>query len=129
MSRREDNKINTLGKFVYSKRIDNQMTVLEFAKNVGITPSFVSKIELDILTPSTIVLEEISYVLMLTEEEIKIFYKLSQVKISKNLKIKNFILKNINVNKKIASLMRIPKGLDITQAGWKKLLTDLKNLI
>lgn len=129
MRRREDNKINTLGKFVYSKRIDNQMTVLEFAKNVGIAPSFVSKIELDILIPSTIVLEEISYVLMLTEEEINFFYKLSQVKISKNLKIKNFILENINENIKVVSLMRIPKGLDITQAEWKKLLTDLKNLI
>lgn len=129
VSGKEDNIINTLGKFVYSKRIQNKMTVLEFAENVGITPSFVSKIELDILTPSEIVLEEISYVLTLTEEEINNFYQLSKLKISKNLKIKNFILENIDENKKVVSLMRIPNGLDIDQTEWKRLLTDLKNLI
>lgn len=129
VSRKEDNIINTIGKFVYSKRKDNQMTVMEFAKNVGISPSFVSKLENDMLKPETQILENISDVLMLNKEEYVKFLELSQRKQTITTEAKNFILENLKANKSISSLIRITVGLDISNECLELLLANLKNLI
>lgn len=105
------------------------MTVMEFAKNVGISPSFVSKLENDMLKPETQILENISDVLMLNKEEYVKFLELSQRKQTITTEAKNFILENLKANKSISSLMRITVGLDISNECLELLLANLKNLI
>lgn len=105
------------------------MTVMEFAKNVGISPSFVSKLENDMLKPETNILENISDVLMLNKEEYVKFLELSQRKQTITTEAKNFILENLKANKSISSLMRITVGLDISNECLELLLANLKNLI
>lgn len=69
---------NTFGAFISSKRLEEQISLRQFADIIKISPEYLSKIEnCERPAPSADILIRISYKLLLSETEKEVFFDLA----------------------------------------------------
>ena len=117
----------TFGKFLREKRLDKKFVLRKFAKDVGISPSFLSEIENEERSaPSDKVLKEIVRLLELSPNETEMFYDLAA-----NAKVGNHlpadIVESVLENKTIKVALRVAKDFNATDEEWEDFMRRLKN--
>lgn len=114
------------GEYVRQKRLERKMTLRAFAKEVGISATFISGMENNEKSaPSDEVLKSISEVLMLDKEETDKLYDLAaQTKASNPLPLD--IAETVRENAVIRIALRVAKDLDATDEEWEDFMRRLK---
>ena len=112
---------NTFGSFIKAKRIYNYLSVRAFSELIGISATYLSKIENGLKpAPKECVLEKIADVFMLNEDEKEQFYDLA-AKTKGDKALAKDLIEYINENEIIHKTLRTSKRLDINPGEWEKI--------
>ena len=114
------------GEYVRQKRLERKMTLRAFAKEVGISATFISGMENNEKSaPSDEVLKNIAEILHLDKEETDKLYDLAvQTKASKPLPLD--IAETVRENAVVRIALRVAKDLDATDEEWEDFMRRLK---
>lgn len=116
----------TFGAYVRQKRLERKITLRTFAKQVGISATFISGMENNEKSaPSDEVLKNIAEILHLDKEETDKLYDLAvQTKASKPLPLD--IAETVRENAVVRIALRVAKDLDATDEEWEDFMRRLK---
>lgn len=116
----------TFGEYVRQKRLDRKITLRSFAKQVGISATFISGMENnDKSAPSDEVLKNIAEILQLDKGETDKLYDLAvQTKASNPLPLD--IAETVRENAVVRIALRVAKDLDATDEEWEDFMRRLK---
>jgi transcriptional regulator with XRE-family HTH domain len=116
----------TFGEYVRQKRLERKVTLRAFAKQVGISATFISGMENnEKAAPSGEVLKSIVEVLVLDKNETDRLYDLAaQTKISNPLPLD--IAETVGENAIVRIALRVAKDLDATDEEWEDFMRRLK---
>jgi len=116
----------TFGEYVRQKRLERKITLRTFAKQVGISATFISGMENNEKSaPSDEVLKNIAEILHLDKEETDKLYDLAvQTKASKPLPLD--IAETVRENAVVRIALRVAKDLDATDEEWEDFMRRLK---
>lgn len=117
----------TFGDFLYKKRLEEKLTVREFANILSIEAENVNVLENNQEKPSDFLINKIINTLLLNEEEIEIIYTLIK-NIDKTHALKEKVINKIG-EKKIISAIRIPIGLKLSNEEWKDVVNHFSQSI
>ena len=114
------------GEYVRQKPLERKMTLRAFAKEVGISATFISGMENNEKSaPSDEVLKSISEVLTLDKGEMDRLYDLAaQTKASNPLPLD--IAETVRENAVVRIALRVAKDLDATDEEWEDFMRRLK---
>ena len=116
----------TFGKCLRDKRIEKQISLRGFAGKLGISPVYMCNIEKDrVPAPKDHILTEISRLLILNDEEEKLFYDLAAKSktsptVSKDLP--DYIMEKDIVR----AALRTAKDVDATDEEWQEFIDKLE---
>ncbi len=116
----------TFGEYVRQKRLERKVTLRAFAKQVGISATFISGMENnEKAAPSGEVLKGIVEVLVLDKDETDRLYDLAaQTKTSNPLPLD--IAETVHENAIVRIALRVAKDLDATDEEWEDFMRRLK---
>lgn len=116
----------TFGEYVRQKRLDRKITLRSFAKQVGISATFISGMENNEKSaPSDEVLKNIAEILQLDKGETDKLYDLAvQTKASNPLPVD--IAETVRENAVVRIALRVAKDLDATDEEWEDFMRRLK---
>ena len=116
----------TFGEYVRQKRLERKITLRTFAKQVGISATFISGMENNEKSaPSDEVLKNIAEILHLDKEETDKLYDLAvKTKASKPLPLD--IAETVRENAVVRIALRVAKDLDATDEEWEDFMRRLK---
>ena len=116
----------TFGEYVREKRLERKVTLRAFAKQIGISATFVSGMENnEKAAPSGEVLKSIADALILSKDETDKLYDLAaQTKTSNPLPLD--IAETVQENAIVRIALRVAKDLDATDEEWEDLMRRLK---
>ncbi|MEG0693420.1 MAG: helix-turn-helix transcriptional regulator [Oscillospiraceae bacterium] len=116
----------TFGEYVRQKRLDRKITLRSFAKQVGISATFISGMENNEKSaPSDEVLKNIAEILQLDKGETDKLYDLAvQTKASNPLPLD--IAETVRENAVVRIALRVAKDLDATDEEWEDFMRRLK---
>ena len=116
----------SFGEYVRQKRLERKITLRTFAKQVGISATFISGMENNEKSaPSDEVLKNIAEVLILDKSETDILYDLAvQTKASNPLPLD--IAETVRENAVVRIALRVAKDLDATDEEWADVMRRLK---
>jgi transcriptional regulator with XRE-family HTH domain len=116
----------TFGEYVRQKRLERKITLRTFAKQVGISATFISGMENNEKSaPSGEVLKSIAEVLVLDRDETDRLYDLAaQTKTSNPLPLD--IAETVRENAVVRIALRVAKDLDATDEEWEDFMRRLK---
>ena len=116
----------TFGAYVRQKRLERKITLRTFAKQVGISATFISGMENNEKSaPSDEVLKNIAEILHLDKEETDKLYDLAvQTKAWKPVPLD--IAETVRENAVVRIALRVAKDLDATDEEWEDFMRRLK---
>ena len=121
---------NTFGAFISSKRLEEQISLRQFAETIKISPEYLSKIEnCERPAPSADILTRMSDKLLLSETEKEVFFDLA-AKSKSDSSIAVDLVNYIHKYPTIYKTLRIAKRCNATDEDWQKFADYLfeKNL-
>lgn len=121
---------NTFGAFISSKRLEEQISLRQFAETNKISPEYLSKIEnCERPAPSADILTRMSDKLLLSETEKEVFFDLA-AKSKSDSSIAVDLVNYIHKYPTIYKTLRIAKRCNATDEDWQKFADYLfeKNL-
>lgn len=118
---------NDFGIFIHKKRIQNQISLRDFSRQIGISAEYLSKIENGLRpTPNFEVLERIATQLLLAPQEKEILYDLA-AETKPYLSLAQDLLMYIKENKNIHTALRLAKRYGADENDWQNFVEILTN--
>ena len=119
-----DNSFKNFGEFIANKREEKEMTLRDMAKKLDISAPYLSDVEKDRRNPFDLEkLEQLSNILLLSEEERTIMFDLAGEKRDEVAPdLPNYIKKRDYVS----AALRTARDLDAREEEWLKFVEELK---
>ncbi|MDD6848321.1 MAG: helix-turn-helix transcriptional regulator [Oscillospiraceae bacterium] len=118
---------NDIGIFIQQKRIEKQISLRSFSRQIEISAEYLSKIENGLRpAPNVKVLEKISTQLLLSPQETEILYDLAAESKS-YLSLASDLLVYITENKSIHKALRLAKRCGANEDDWQFFVEFLTN--
>lgn len=120
-----DNSFKNFGEFIANKREEKEITLRDMAKKLDISAPYLSDVEKDRRNPFDLEkLEQLSNILLLSEEERTIMFDLAGEKRDEVAPdLPNYIKKRDYVS----AALRTARDLDAGEEEWLKFVEELKN--
>lgn len=117
----------TFGAFISEKRHEKDISLRAFSSMIDISPEYLSKIENNLrAAPKDVVLERISELLILNNEEREMLFDLA-AESKPYLSLASDLVKYVKENEMIYKTLRLARRKDLTNKDWQEIFEYISN--